>query len=379
MKGIWKYSHLHPPFEEGSKFTLGEGNTPLIKSRQLGPLLGLENLFFKLEIVNPSGSYKDRFAAAAISDLLQNNINFCIATSSGNTGAALSAYCAAAGIKCYLAIVDGAPLGKVQQMQVYGAEILMIKDFGIDIDVTRDTMNGLRTISEDLGTSVQISAYQYSPLAMTGVQTISYEIAEEIPEFKGHIFSPAGGGGLTLAVTKGFHKWKEVNTGFKIPKIHCVQPIGNNTIAGALRDGLFKTHAISQSLTTISGLQVPNIIDGDEVLAACRTTGGTGYTVTDELIYECQENMAKKEGIFCEPAGAVGLAGLINAIKNKEINKKDHIVCLVTGHGFKDPLSAGKIAKKSGRHYFKNVKSALGYIELQIINNNKENSNERKI
>jgi threonine synthase len=366
MNGIWKYSHLLSSFKDTAKLTLGEGSTPLVKSRQLGPMLGLKNLYFKLELINPSGSYKDRFAAAAVSDLLQKEINFCIATSSGNTGAALAAYCAAARIKCYLAIVDGAPMGKVQQMQVYGAETLMIKDFGIDPEVTKHIMNGLRIISKNLGASVQISAYRFCPLAMSGVQTISYEIAEEISAFSGHIFSPAGGGGLTLAITKGFHKWKEINPDFKIPKVHCVQPKGNNTISGSLRNGLFKTQAVAQSLTSISGLQVPNIIDGDEVLVACRATGGTGYVVDDHLIYECQENMANTEGIFCEPAGAVGFAGLLSALKNGEINKKDHIVCMVTGHGFKDPISAEKIANKSGAHYFNNAKDTFGYIESQI-------------
>ena len=90
MRGIWKYSHLLPYIDENAKLTLGEGNTPLIKSRLLGRQLGMDHLYFKLETINPSGSYKDRFAACAISNLVQKNINFCIATSSGNTGAALS-------------------------------------------------------------------------------------------------------------------------------------------------------------------------------------------------------------------------------------------------------------------------------------------------
>jgi threonine synthase len=366
MKGIWKYSHLLPQIREKARYSLGEGNTPLVRSRQLNSLLGLENLYFKLEIVNPSGSYKDRFAVCAISDLVQRDLNFCIATSSGNTGAALSAYCAAAGIKCYICIVDGAPIGKMQQMQVYGAETLMIKDFGIDPNVTSEIMNGLGAIAENFGSPVQISAYQYSPVGMAGVETIAYEIAEEIPAFNGHVFSPAGGGGLTLALTKGFHKWKEINPDFKVPKVHCVQPVGNDTISGPLRDGLNKAKAVSKSLTTISGLQVPNIIDGNETLSACRVTGGTGYIVTDELVYECQENLANKAGIFCEPAGAVGFAGLINALKNGEIDKQDHVICLVTGHGFKDPVSAAKIAKKTNGSHFDNAKDTFEYIKSQI-------------
>ena len=370
MKGIWKYSELLPHIDENAKLTLGEGNTPLVRSKQLCELLGLENLYFKLEIVNPSGSYKDRFAVCAISDLVQRDIKFCIATSSGNTGAALAAYCAAAEIKCYICIVDGAPIGKMQQMQVYGAQTLMIKDFGINPLVTNGIMIGLNEIAENFGSPVQISAYQYSPLGMAGVETIAYEIVEEIPAFNGHVFSPAGGGGLTLAVTKGFQKWKIINPGFMIPKVHCVQPVGNDTISGPLRDGLNNAQPVAKSLTAISGLQVPNIIDGNETLAACRATGGNGHVVADELVFECQEILAGKCGIFCEPAGAVGLAGVVNALKNGEINKKDDVVCLVTGHGFKDPASAAKVAKKTIGSYFDNAKDTFEYIRSQIKNNN---------
>ncbi|MEO9005006.1 MAG: pyridoxal-phosphate dependent enzyme [Ginsengibacter sp.] len=368
MKGIWKYSHLLPHIEEHAKLTLGEGNTPLVKSKRLGKLLGLDNLYFKLESVNPSGSYKDRFAACAIADLIQKNSKICIATSSGNAGSALAAYSAAAGITCYLAIVDGAPIGKLQQMQVYGAATLMIKDFGIDTNVTIEVMNGLDALAQNMGIPVHISAFHYSPLAMAGVQTIAYEIAEEMPEFKGHIFPPVGGGGLTLAIIKGFKIWKEVNPQFKIPKVHCVQPEGNDTISGPLRNGLIKAQSVAKSLTLVSGLQVPNVIDGDQLLEACRTTGGTGYAVTDDEVYECQENMAKMEGIYCEPAGAVALAGVVKAVKNKEINRGEDVICVVTGHGFKDPTSAAKIAKKSGGSYFNSANETFQYIQSQIKN-----------
>lgn len=366
MEGIWKYSDLLPQFKDEAKRTLGEGNTPLIKCPQLSSLLGLDHLYFKLETVNPSGSYKDRFAVCSIADLIQRGVKFCIASSSGNTGAALSAYCANAGIPLYICIVDGAPAGKVQQMQAYGAETLMIKKFGLDAEVTNEVVAGLNAIAEASGSPLQISAYEHCPVAMAGVQTISYEIAEEIPTFDGHVFSPAGGGGLTLAVAKGFNKWKDVHPEFNIPKVHCVQPIGNDTIATPLRNGLNQAEGIAQSVTTISGLQVPSVLDGTETLSACRATGGTGYAVTDELVYECQKLLATKAGIFCEPAGAVALAGLMDALKNGEIDKNDHVVCLVTGHGFKDPVSAAKIASISGGNYFETAKDTTAYIERAI-------------
>ncbi len=366
MNGIWKYDHLLPSMQMNSRISLGEGNTPLIRSRQIGRSLGLENLFFKLEMVNPSGSYKDRFACLAISKMIEDNIPFCVATSSGNTGSALAAYCAAAGIKCYLAIVDGAPSGKLQQMRVYGAETLMIKGFGLEASVTEKVMSGLTRLVAHFGSSVQISAYKYSPISMQGVETIAYEVAEELAEDDTHLFSPSGGGGLTLAMVRGFKKWKENIRDFQIPKVHCVQPAGNNSIAGPLRTGADLAQEVAQCTTRISGLQVPNIIDGTETLKSCRSTGGTGYVVEDELIFQCQENLSLNEGVFCEPAGAVALAGLVQAVRNGEIKSSDQVVCLVTGHGFKDPVSAIKISDKGSGHYFDTPEETFNYLELHI-------------
>lgn len=366
MTGIWKYQHLLPALRDDCRLTLGEANTPLVRSRRLGRAMGLENLYFKLETVNPSGSYKDRFAACAVADLLQRNINFCIATSSGNTGAALAAYGAAAGIQCFLVLVDGAPEAKVRQMQVYGASTLMVRGFGKDAVVSKEVMDGLTALARRHGGLVQISAYCCSPAGMTGVQTIAYEIAESLPKHTAHVFSPAGGGGLTLALTKGFRLWKQMSSTYRCPRVHCVQPSGNDTIAGPLRAGLRTASAIQTSATSISGLQVPNVLDGDMTIEGCRSTGGSGWTVPDELIYECQRELAVKEGIFCEPAGAAALAGVKLALKSKEMDKSDHIVCLVTGHGFKDLVSAGKIAARSDNRYFENARETFQYIESNV-------------
>ena len=366
MKGIWKYSHLLPQVEENCKLTLGEGGTPLVKSKRLGPAMGLDNLYFKLEMLNPSGSYKDRFATIAVSDLLQNKMKFCLATSSGNTGAALAAYCAAAGIKCLLTVVDGAPAGKMKQMQVYGCETLMIRGFGTDVSVSKNVMDQLKDLAENHETIVQISAYQYSPVGMAGVQTIAYEIAESLQNRTDHIFSPAGGGGLTLALLKGFNIWRDHMPDFRIPQVHCVQPEGNDTISGPLRTGLSGALEISGSTTTISGLQVPNILDGNEVMSMSKELKGMGYTVSDQSIYQCQEELAKEEGIFCEPAGAVALAGVKLALENQEVKKNDHIVCLITGHGFKDPVSADRMAASTADHYFLDIKECINHINFHV-------------
>lgn len=333
MKSIWTYESYLPHVPEEHRMLLGEGQTPLVKSRYIGELLGISNLYFKLENLNPTGSYKDRFAAVLVSEMVAKGQKVCIATSSGNTGAALSAYCAAAGITCILVVVDGAPLPKVKQMQLYGAHIIMVKDFGKSAEVTSQVFSQLEELCSANQLPLPISAFRYCPSAMQGVQTLVYEIQEELNSQLDHIFSPAGGGGLTLAVTRG------VLTSSSTTKVHCVQPEGNDTIASSLRNGESKAVAVPASTTGVSGLQVASVIDGDLVIENCRKLGGNGYVVSDTDVFKWQKLMAQKEGIFCEPAGAVALTGLANAISRDEIKKDETAVCLVTGSGFKDMLS----------------------------------------
>jgi threonine synthase len=333
LKNIWHYKEYFTEIQDQCMISIGEGQTPLIKSKNIGPSLGLNNLYFKLENLNPTGSYKDRFAALFISKLLEKKAPFCIATSSGNTGAALAAYSAASGIKCYLVVVDGAPLSKIQQMQLYGGRIIMVADFGLKASITSRVFEQLKELTRKRNLSLPISAYCYCPEGMQGVQTIAWEIIDDLHGAVQHIFSPSGGGGLTLAIAKGVQSHKMYKPDCKV---HCVQPSGNNTIAGSLRNGLSCAVEIASSTTKVSGLQVPGILDGTETIRNCRRLGGTGYIVDDEVIFKYQALLATQEGIFCEAAGAASVSALESAIRNKEIKKTDNIVCLITGSGFKD-------------------------------------------
>lgn len=303
--------------------------------------MGCEGLFFKLENLNPSGSYKDRFASVVISEMVSRSQKLCLCTSSGNTGSALAAYAAAAGIKCVVATVDGAPMAKLKQMQLYGAEVLMIAGFGKDPRVTTEVFDRLAQFLQSSSLPFPVSAYRYHPQGMRGVETMAWEIMEELSAR--HIFVPAGGGGLTLAIAKGVKAFKEYNGLEQTPSVHCVQPTGNDTIAGALRAGEINAHAVGASTTLVSGLQVASVIDGAEVIAACRDLGGNGHIVEDAEVFALQKRLAFEEGIFCEPASAVALAGALRALANGEINVSENIVCLVTGSGFKDISSAEKL------------------------------------
>jgi threonine synthase len=339
---LWRWPDLAALVPAAARVSLGEGETPLVRSRRIGPSLGLSNLAFKIESANPTGSYKDRFAAMAISLMTARGQKRCIATSSGNTGAALAAYCAAAGIACQVAIVETAPVGKLRQMLAYGADLYRVRGFGLDAGITARTFATLQRRAEQPDAALQISAFHYSPDGMRGVQSLAYELAEQADGPIDHVFCPAGGGGLALAVARGFEHLVRQGTLAALPRIECVQPLGNDTIAGPLREGKDRTQSVDCT-SQISGLQVPGVIDGDETLAACRRSGGTGHLVMDEEVWEAQARLAREEGIFCEPAGATALAGALQAARCGELAPDAAIVCLVTGSGFKDAPSVERM------------------------------------
>lgn len=339
---IWRFADWLNPVTPAARITLGEGNTPLVRSRNFGPRLGFQNLHFKLETSNPTASYKDRFAAAAVSHMVAEGKTRCVATSSGNTGSSLAAYCAAAKIECVIAIVEGAPLGKLQQMLAYGAKLFRIQGFGLDPQLTKEAFTIVKALGSQPGSATQVSSYTVSPVGMSGVKSLSYELAEQAGDELQHVFCPAGGGGMALAVARGFADLVQLGKLRASPRVEVVQPAGNDTIATSLRSGASVAREV-HCTSKISGLQVPNVMDGDLVIAACRANGGSGHTVSDELIWEVQQQLARDEGIFCEPAGATAIAGAVQALRDGRINPSAHIVCCVTGSGFKDPASVERM------------------------------------
>ena len=343
---IWRWADWITPVPEPHRVTLGEGNTPLVRSTSIGPAAGLDNLWLKLESVNPAGSFKDRFAAAAISAMRAENQTRCVATSSGNTGSAVAAYCAAAGLGCEIAVVETAPLGKLRQMMAYGAQVYRIRGFGLDPDLSARAFEVLTARGEAPDARLQVSSYIYSIPGMTGVETISFELAEQAEKQLDrpidHVFCPAGGGGLCVAVCRGFSRLVCEDRLARSPAIECVQPDGNDTMASALSAAAGKAEPVACT-TNISGLQVPNINDGHLVVQELRPTGGRGQLVSDEAVWEMQRRLATEEGVFSEPAGATALAGCLDAVAQGRIDRDAVVVCLVTGTGFKDETSVDRM------------------------------------
>jgi threonine synthase len=338
---IWRWAKHFHDVPAKHRVSLGEGNTPLIRSRKIGPDAGLTNLYFKLDMTNPTGSFKDRFAAVAVSHMIAQGKKRCVATSSGNTGSSLAAYCAAAGIECNIAIVETAPSGKLTQMMCYGANIFRVRGFGLDAEITTTALNTLQELASAPDSALQVSGYIYSPEGMSGVESVSFELDEQLPGTE-HVFAPAGGGGLCVGLARGYQTIVGLGQRSAPAAVHCVQPEGNDTIASALRDGKERAHDV-QCTSKVSGLQVASVVDGHLAVTECRATGGTGHVVTDEETWSAQGQLARCEGIFSEPAGSVALAGALKAVQQGVIPHNANIVCMVTGMGFKDERSLARM------------------------------------
>ena len=308
--------------------TLGEGNTPLVQSGRLARELGLARLLFKLEGANPTGSYKDRFIAAEIGQLIAKGARACVATSSGNTGASLAAYGARYEIACTIVVSDTTPAGKLVQMAAHGARLIKVPGFTTDAGITQRVLARL----SQCGAPLVVSAYRYCPIGMAGVESLGREMAAAAQ----HVFVPAGSGGLFIATVRGLAGQS---------RVHAVQPEGCSTFVAAHQRGSGEIIPVT-SRTRVSGLSVPYDIDASLALAELRRSGGSAISVSDEAIFAAQAMMMELEGIYAEPAGGAALAGLIQSLQRGAISPLDSAVCVVSGHGFKDPDAAALVAAR---------------------------------
>lgn len=313
--------------------SMGEGDTPLVESAHLA------RVHFKLESTNPSGSYKDRFIAVELSRILLQGRRMCVATSSGNTGSSLAAYCARYGVACAILVNADAPAGKLLQMQAHGAKVIRIPRFVSSPEVTKHVFSLLAEFTARGTASLVVSAFRYCPGGMQGVKAIAREIVGQLPQVR-HVFVPVGGGGLFAAVSDEMQAIQPATL------VHAVQPQGCPTLWNAWRNGADAIASV-ESTTRISGLSVPFDIDAGLALRLLRQGGGKAFAVSDDEVFAAQRDLLRSEGIYTEPAGAAALAGYYQARRTGAIAENEASVCLVTGHGFKDPASMEQAARET--------------------------------
>ncbi|WP_183176441.1 pyridoxal-phosphate dependent enzyme [Amycolatopsis bartoniae] len=326
--GLERFANRLPSVSEF--VTLGEGNTPVVPLPRLARGIGLGDLSAKLETANPTGSYKDRAAAMSISLALSRGCPGWIATSSGNAGAAFAAYAARAGLPGMLCVVAGAPPEKLAALLPYGTSVMAVE--GIGTRGSRKALDRLlRQVSEfanERGLFLGVTANALNPDGMRGVDTIGYELAEQLPDAT-HVYLPVGGGGLLVSVARGLSEYAME------PVIVASQPAGCAPVARYL-SGEIAVPRVDRCSTVVSGLQLPSPPDGCEAAKAVEESGGWGTTVTDEEVVAAQELLVVTEGLFVEPASATVVAALIRDVRNRRVNERDHPVLLLTGAGWKD-------------------------------------------
>lgn len=303
----------------GHAGVLGEGDTPLVPLDRLARRWGLGGLWAKCEHLNPTGSYKDRIAAASMRHAVDNGLPGWVATSSGNGGAAMAAYGSRAGLTGILCVQEGAPAEKLASIRPYG--VLMIEVPGMGPAV----MDELERIAASTGLLLTITTHRHNPIGMRGADAIGVEMMAAQPDLT-QVYLPCGGGGLLVATARG------LGAG---PAVVACQPAGCAPIALAAA-GEIESPVVAECRTTISGLQLAEPPDGPAAVTAVKASQGWGTTVTDDEIWAAQDLLAREEGLFVEPAAAVPLAAVAADTARGRLGAADRVSIVLTGHGLKD-------------------------------------------
>lgn len=346
MPGIWRYAAHLPLHDTTHAVTLGEGNTPLLWSAQLGPELDLPELYFKMETANPTGSYKDRIAAVGISRLRELDKKAWAATSSGNAGAAIAAYGARADVAGYLFTLEKAATAKIAQILAYGPTVMAVERLGYDPAVEQETWANIRRVCDANDWMMLVTARAFSPHAMEGAKTISFEVCEQLDNVAPDVvYVPVGGGGLLSTSWKGFVEALAADYADKLPRMVAVQAQGCDAVTQAWEAGR-AVEPLPDCTSTISGIQLTAPPDGDLVLRALTESKGWAVSIADEETYRAQAELANREGIFVEPAAAITLAAVRADRASGRLAGHERVVCWLTGVGFKDADAVQRMAQR---------------------------------
>lgn len=320
---IEKYRKYLPVGDDTPIISLCEGNTPLIKAKNLPQAIGVDaEIYFKYEGLNPTGSFKDRGMTMAVTKAVENGSNAIICASTGNTSASAAAYAARAKIKCYVLIPDGhIAMGKLSQAMMYGAKVIAINgNFDAALDAVRE-------ISSKYPITLVNSV---NPYRIEGQKTGAFEIVDALDDAPDYHFIPVGNAGNITAYWKGYKEYFENKKCSKLPKMMGIQACGAAPIVLG--------HKVENPETIATAIRIGNPASWEYALKAKEESDGTIDMVSDEEILDAYRLLAKTEGIFAEPGSIASVAGLIK-YKNS-IKAGSKAVCILTGNGLKDPKTA---------------------------------------
>jgi threonine synthase len=329
-KGMWRWSELLPVLDVKNQVFLGEGDTPLLTLPRLEKELGLSNLYVKDESSNPTGSFKARGLAAAVSKAKELGVEKVIIPTAGNAGGAMAAYAARAGLRAHIFMPKDTPFANIEESRMAGAEVVLVD--GLISDAAG--MAGEKARAEGW---FDVSTFK-EPYRMEGKKIMGYELAESfgwgLPDV---IIYPTGGGTGLVGMWKAFAELEELgwleNT--KRPRMVSVQADGCAPVVKAFQAKASFCDFWTNAQTVASGLRVPKSFADHLILHDIYESNGTAVAVSDKSILESQKQLARLEGIFAAPEGAATLAALKELIQQGWVHPEERIVLFNTGSGLK--------------------------------------------
>ena len=332
---VWRYEPFLPIEENGPKPKLRVGWSPLYKPEKLAKEVGLDTLYVKDDGINPTGSMKDRASCVAVAKAMEEKAEVICCSSTGNAASSCAGNAASVGIKTVIFVPGRAPLGKVSQLKIFGANVMSVQgSYEETFKLSADAI-------EQNGWYNRNAAI--NPYLVEGKKTISLEICEqmnwEVPDW---IVFSVGDGCSIAGAYKGFLDL--YNAGFinKMPRVAGIQAEGCASLAHSWKEKREWHPEAENTIADSIAVGVPR--NAIKALRAVSESNGVWETVTDEEILDAMRFMGKNAGVFGEPAGCAGMAGLRKLVANGVIKKDETVVCAVTGNGLKDTANAIKAA-----------------------------------
>ena len=329
QSGVWRFRELLPILENfGNAVSLREGNTPLYKLKRTAKALGIDQLFAKHQGLNPTGSFKDTGMTAALSVARERGFEWVACASTGNTSAAMAAYAARAGLRSLVLIPEGKiAWGKLSQAMDYGAVTCQLKS---DFD------GCMRVLTQIVKEAPIYLLNSVNPYRLEGQKTPAFEIAEAfdwtVPD---HLIVPGGNLANSSALGKGFRELRELGLVTGMPRISVVQANGANPLARSFAKGNGESIQPVEAHTRATAIRIGNPASWRKAAKVIRDTGGWCLDVSEAEIAIAKAEIGA-EGLGCEPASAVTLAGLKKLCKEGKVSPNESVVLVLTGHTLKD-------------------------------------------
>ena len=323
-----RYARFLPVSAATPDLTLGEGFTPLVRAQRLGEALGLRNLYLKVEGQNPTGSFKDRGMVVAVAKAAEAGATAIVCASTGNTSASAAAYGAAAGMEVIVVLPKGQiAVGKLLQALICGAKV-------VAIDGNFDQALGIvRSLAEQDDHPVTL-VNSVNPFRLEGQKTAAFEICDDLGRAPDVLAIPVGNAGNISAYWSGFRDYASAGLIGNTPRMWGFQAAGAAPIVLG--------HRVEEPDTVATAIRIGAPASWDKAVAARDDSGGRISAVTDDQILAAYRALARHEGVFCEPASAASVAGITKAASAGELDADATVVCVLTGHGLKDPTTAEK-------------------------------------